>query len=395
MCQRERAGCPRLRRHSAGRGCRRCILCVVRAAPLSSRPRHLSPLPPPSPSTPPPAPPDSPHAATPPPASHPRRRHPAPSARAHRTRPCRRLARRQGNRGRAGAAPPLVARRPRLARDRRLTVRASRHGDDTRRAGRSPLEAASPSLAPQSAGGARLAARAKTVVRRPTIGRAHHSASACAEFSLRPLASAIVVEGVTIDVEETTDAPKTPSPCFTSAPPAGRERRVYCGKYRHGKYKREYAPTHTCDMPEKLPETKTARAGSPRRSSRAVERRCVARSSRPRHPSLPNLLPARRRELELRPRPLGVEHRVRPALRRPSAASRALLRSRLALPIRVLKLGLNHGDLLRDPLHPQLMLPLQLYPLLVQLIQPHKQSGLRAVRQRHRLQDAVVLRSKF
>ena len=148
MCQRDRAGCPRLRRHSAGRGCRRCILCVVRAAPLLSRPRHLSPLPPPSPSTPPPAPPDSPHAATPPPASHPRRRHPAPSARAHRTRPCRRLARRQGNRGRAGAAPPLVARRPRLARDRRLTVRASRHGDDTRRAGRSPLEAASPSLAP-------------------------------------------------------------------------------------------------------------------------------------------------------------------------------------------------------------------------------------------------------
>jgi len=61
MCQRERAGCPRLRRHSAGRGCR----SVVRAAPLSSRPRHLSPLPPPSPSTPPPAPPDSPHAATP------------------------------------------------------------------------------------------------------------------------------------------------------------------------------------------------------------------------------------------------------------------------------------------------------------------------------------------
>ena len=38
---------------------------MVRAAPLSSRPRHLSPLPPPSPSTPPPAPPDSPHAATP------------------------------------------------------------------------------------------------------------------------------------------------------------------------------------------------------------------------------------------------------------------------------------------------------------------------------------------
>ena len=32
---------------------------------------------------------------------------------------------------------------------------------------------------------------------------------------------------------------------------------------------REYAPTHTCDMPEKLPETKTACAGSPRRSSRA------------------------------------------------------------------------------------------------------------------------------
>ena len=126
-----------------------------------------------------------------------------------------------------------------------------------------------------------------------------------------------------------------------------------------------------------------------------LDARAAPVCSRTRRPSLPNLLPARRRELELRPRPLGVEHRVRPALRRPSAASRALLRSRLALPIRVLKLGLNHGDLLRDPLHPQLMLPLQLYPLLVQLIQPHKQSGLRAVRQRHRLQDAVVLRSKF
>jgi len=59
---------------------------VVRAAPLSSRPRHLSPLPPPSPSTPPPAPPDSPHAAspqaipaaaTPPPAHEPTARVPA------------------------------------------------------------------------------------------------------------------------------------------------------------------------------------------------------------------------------------------------------------------------------------------------------------------------------
>jgi len=345
MCQRDRAGCPRLRRHSAGRGCR----SVAGAATRQSRSLPQA------------------GAATRQSRSS-RRRPPAGGATAS---------------TRARSAPHCA----RLSTRRRYATRR-------------PQPARGRLSLPRSAIRRRSAARGSSKNRRSPP---HHWSRAPLVARLRrvQLASARVGDrrggryDRRNDVEETTDAPKTPSPCFTSAPPAGRERRVYCGKYRHGKYKREYAPTHTCDMPEKLPETKTARAGSPRRSSRAVERRCVARSSRPRHPSLPNLLPARRRELELRPRPLGVEHRVRPALRRPSAASRALLRSRLALPIRVLKLGLNHGDLLRDPLHPQLMLPLQLYPLLVQLIQPHKQSGLRAVRQRHRLQDAVVLRSKF